>query len=856
MKAVDFFARDVHTFWATTFQFDFKLFDQFLLRRLGKAPLNAVVLCDQDCLSETLGKLSDVDIYVTANANRRYLLRGVRVPSGGRFHPKTYLFASRRRTVLLVGSGNLTRSGLDRGRETFVAYDGSDPEDLPVIFAWADWMGALVRGQADSMLSQRFDRLRAALPVLGAPTDEKTLLVNNSASLLDQFAAIAPTPVTELHVRAPYYDEKALALAKLISRLAPTKAVHVHLGARTNVDGRALRHILGAVGCAVHLHGLEPSEFVHAKLIGAIGANGKGVLMCGSANLSNAALNEAYDSPSARGNCEVVVLRRGSRKAIAGALTPPNSMAVDISMDDLVKLHFEADESEVHVWPIRLRSAAFFGDGRIHVEVDGELDNGSLFWEEASRPLALGTDGVSEEAVPEQDDPQIVWLVDQSGERCSNPVVVDDRNALNQILGDSERASDRPNELLEEDERSQLVSLLTWANQRFIFDIDDTSAIRRANNAQELQPDAEDTGFWERYAREELEYDPRSQTYRRLGSAGGSSEADVLIREITTMLQAAPADRRLRLTANATKADQEEGPSGGHPWSFTARERLRARNLLRRWARALCDPRHAWLSPEAPARNYEALLEVLTLIWLASALEDRHVEDLLGEMWASFIGSENRRGFLERADDELLAEALGSLSDDARQLAAGLAYSALHPTDTWQDWIYDWQPFLSRGLLDGVFRGGELALDLVEALRGERPEATDIEKLLASRADWVDDETWGRRMAGELGVESVKFIPHAGFKNVTFVVRVNGLSRPARDTRLITLARRAIAFKKADHVLVEAGTERFLIRLGDICTARIDGKMWESVTPIEESRLAAVEDQGGSLAELLGVEAA
>src|ERR1044072_9190970 len=123
MKPVELFSRDVHTCWATTYQFDLKLFDQFLLRRLGNAPLNAAVLCDENRVSDALVSLADVDFHVAPSPTRRYLLRGVRLPSGGRFHPKTYLFASARKTILLVGSGNLTRSGLDRGREAFAQLD-------------------------------------------------------------------------------------------------------------------------------------------------------------------------------------------------------------------------------------------------------------------------------------------------------------------------------------------------------------------------------------------------------------------------------------------------------------------------------------------------------------------------------------------------------------------------------------------------------------------------------------------------------------------------------------------------------------------------------------------------------------
>jgi len=79
MKPVEFFRRDVHTFWATTYQFDLKLFDQFLLRHLGQQPLNAVVLCDEDNVSSALSSLRDVDRHVAASANKRYLLRGIRL---------------------------------------------------------------------------------------------------------------------------------------------------------------------------------------------------------------------------------------------------------------------------------------------------------------------------------------------------------------------------------------------------------------------------------------------------------------------------------------------------------------------------------------------------------------------------------------------------------------------------------------------------------------------------------------------------------------------------------------------------------------------------------------------------------
>ena len=58
--------------------------------------------------------------------------------------------------------------------------------------------------------------------------------------------------------------------------------------------------------------------------------------------------------------------------------------------------------------------------------------------------------------------------------------------------------------------------------------------------------------------------------------------------------------------------------------------------------------------------------------------------------------------------------------------------------------------------------------------------------------------------------------------------------------------------KHSDHVLIQAGQERILLRLGEHAHARVDDQIRRSVVPVDTN----VEQQGGSLAELLGLEAA
>jgi hypothetical protein len=855
VKPVEFFSRDVHTFWATTFQLDLKLFDQFLLKRLGTEPLNAVVLCDEDDLSETLGQLTEVDRHVAANANRRYLLRGMRVASGGRFHPKTYFFASRRRTVLLVGSGNLTRSGLDRGAETFATFDASVDNDQPVIRAWAAWVRELVDARDDAALRARYEHLRATVPSLVGSTDQAIFFTNGTRTFVDVLDSLRPANVTELHVSAPFFDERAEALRGLIERVKPTESVRVYLGARPSVDGNALASMLSSTGVPATVYQFDPDRFVHAKLVGLVGPDG-GLLACGSANLSHAALDRVYEQPGSRGNCEAIVLRQGEADEVRATFCPPDSTLIEIDLSEVTDFRYEPDDAPTRPRRVRILSAVLDAERRIVLQTEGDLnDEMQLMIDDDLDPVGLDSqgDGALSETLPDGADPLVVWIVDAAGATISNAVVIDDPQALQDVLGERSAVRDRPSELADEDERSDLVALLSWAHRQFIFDLDDTPAIQRARHSAEAEA-ADSTGFWERYAREELTYDQRSQTYRPLISGDSSSSSDLLLREIETMLRAAPHERRLRLVRGSA-VEPSEGTGVGHPWSLSARQQLRARNVIRRWARALPDPRHAWLSPEAPARNYEALIEMLTLIWLGGALEDERIVELLGEVWEGLLGSAARKGFVDRAESGLRDDALGSIEVDVRELAAGMAFISL-VMPGWKEFIYDWQTFLVRGIESGVFVAGELSRALVEAVIGTTPLAAEIEDLLLERAEYVDDEEWGKRIARELGFPSVRLVKSAGFKNVSLVVEVIGTTDPAHEPGIVELARRAMSLKKSDHVMVEAEGERFLLRLGAVAHARVGNETHVSIEPIEQVRLDAVAQHGGTLADLLGIAAA
>ena len=112
----DLFRPNATGLWATTYNLDLSLFNEFLLPRLGEPPLNVVVLADASRLAKSLARVPLEQVDSLASVNRRWLLRGVRIGTA-LFRPKTYLTVTARTATLLVGSGNLSENGINGGRE-------------------------------------------------------------------------------------------------------------------------------------------------------------------------------------------------------------------------------------------------------------------------------------------------------------------------------------------------------------------------------------------------------------------------------------------------------------------------------------------------------------------------------------------------------------------------------------------------------------------------------------------------------------------------------------------------------------------------------------------------------------------
>ena len=185
----ELFISTVTALWATTYGIDLALFSEFLLARLGDPPLNAVVLADHRRLTASLQRIPAERADSLATVNRRWLLRGV--PVTGAFHPKTYLAVTGSQVTLLVGSGNLSTTGLDEGREVFTTFRSGTAVGNAAITAWRSWMRRLVDLVGDTVLAERFQDLEERIPPSPALTSvvASPLLHNLDVPIARQFIA-------------------------------------------------------------------------------------------------------------------------------------------------------------------------------------------------------------------------------------------------------------------------------------------------------------------------------------------------------------------------------------------------------------------------------------------------------------------------------------------------------------------------------------------------------------------------------------------------------------------------------------------------------------------------------------------
>lgn len=327
MKLYDRFAdKGFHTSIATTFGIDFDAYESIILPRLrGAGCRNNIVIADSRMLTHALNGASNLP----RHAGRLYTVNGA--SAGGFFHPKIFLQLGRRSGRLIIGSANLTASGL-AGNLEIVGMVSCGEEDSGeqqlVARAWEHLSGFIdseqrgLAGQRDWMLA-RTPWLRRATSASGpvSLSDRTTaalLPTGEALGIGQRFANLIDEPVSRLIVISPYWDKKLEALSYLMKRLSPQDTSIL-------LDPDTVMFPKDAIGDFADVHlfrrgDFRKGRFIHAKVIIAQTTHADHVLL-GSANCTIAALGaDAFNGL----NEEVCLYRR----------LPPNSVLETLELID------------------------------------------------------------------------------------------------------------------------------------------------------------------------------------------------------------------------------------------------------------------------------------------------------------------------------------------------------------------------------------------------------------------------------------------------------------------------------------------------------------------------------------------
>lgn len=293
--------RRFHSAIITSYSFDFNFFENRIMPYFAAANIkNVNLFLDGVQLDTTIQHSSGQENMAT----RSYARNPIYIK--GAFHPKIMLLVGKKHGLLIVGSGNLTSSGLSTNEEIWAAFhmDNLGSDNMPIFsIAW-NYLQSF-SNQIKGFNKEQFQWIKTYAPWLNELSNssnnwdskgiEASALYNDTGSIssLENLLAILPKNenLLNLNIVSPYFDINGAFVTKLMKQTNPQ---HVNLLIDknsgllpTNLDIE--RHpeikIYDWADC---VDSFNDSNRLHAKMIHFKYDNNE-VLYFGSANATTAA---------------------------------------------------------------------------------------------------------------------------------------------------------------------------------------------------------------------------------------------------------------------------------------------------------------------------------------------------------------------------------------------------------------------------------------------------------------------------------------------------------------------------------------------------------------------------------------
>lgn len=287
-----------HSAIITSFTFDPYYFSNYYMPQMRSRGIkNVVVLIDSTQYDNVLE-----DSETIKNYHHDFALIRIRNKSNGVFHPKISLFLGDKQALALVGSGNLTYSGMSHNKELWGAFcaDNKEANEAVIIKDVWEYLSRIIRNSSSEIAIQQLEWCKiysAAIrefESIESPQQSgfKFLYAEHENSIFEKIKENVSGDIDTIKVIAPFYDMEGSLINILKSTFKPKEikcAIDESYGyipsKIKNVDDIHFFHWHDIYGSE---HQLELAKKLHAKAVQFETSKGT-YFVFGSANATSAA---------------------------------------------------------------------------------------------------------------------------------------------------------------------------------------------------------------------------------------------------------------------------------------------------------------------------------------------------------------------------------------------------------------------------------------------------------------------------------------------------------------------------------------------------------------------------------------
>ena len=342
-----------------TFNAYLPFYEEVVLRRLENAGARHNVL------------MMDAGQYATSIKNhpprlagRRYTIAPVQV--AGAFHPKLILLLGKQKSLIAIGSHNVTLAGFGFNRELSNIIRIENPDDLEgqeALAATWDVIETWISQAATQLPIELLDSIRKLRQVGQLRTAQRTTASHlhvlggglDSEPLWSKVRDISPNKVTRVAIVGAFFDNGLRFVRRLLADLKPDRLV-VGIDPATVQLPDVARRLPGIEYVRLSNLGGEPingdgsAGYLHAKALFVESLGDERIFVSGSANPSS----PAWLATNASGNVEIMVARLGE-----GAMAAENETGLASILD--MPMLTEEDWKTIEANDVKNESTARLG---------------------------------------------------------------------------------------------------------------------------------------------------------------------------------------------------------------------------------------------------------------------------------------------------------------------------------------------------------------------------------------------------------------------------------------------------------------------------------------------------------------